>query len=308
MRLSPAMAGYPNRAGTHEDEPGGRPPGAATARRSGLPSQRRRRRTGRVRPGGGVGGRGRHRPRLRRRPGQAQGRRVEVVRVEGPDRRQRPGRVGQRLGHLGGRRPGPRPRSGPGLVDREHPPWSSRAAPTRLMRAPESSPASRVSARRLPLATASSRSVTPASASSSSSPVTMRSTSATCSGAVPTPTVDRSGVLVAGPIRPDRVGQAPLLPDLLEEPARQTAAEDVVEHGEGPTALVEAGHRAGAQDQVGLLGRTADHDQRVRGRSTGGSRGGAAPPRGRPKRDSTAAATSRASKSPATETTMLPGR
>ena len=58
----------------------------------------------------------------------------------------------------------------------------------RLMRAPESSPESSSSARRLPLATASSRSVTPSVASSSSSPVTMRSTSSTWSGAVPTTT------------------------------------------------------------------------------------------------------------------------
>ena len=67
-------------------------------------------------------------------------------------------------------------------------PCSSIDAPMRLMRAPESSPESSISARRLPLATANSRSVTPSAASSSSSASTICSTSSTCSGAVPTTT------------------------------------------------------------------------------------------------------------------------
>ena len=56
------------------------------------------------------------------------------------------------------------------------------------MRAPESSPERSISARRFPLATASSRSVIPSAASRSNSALTMRSTSSTCSGAVPTTT------------------------------------------------------------------------------------------------------------------------
>ena len=58
----------------------------------------------------------------------------------------------------------------------------------RLMRAPESSPESSISARRLPLATASSRSVTPSAGQQVELASTMRSTSSTCSGAVPTTT------------------------------------------------------------------------------------------------------------------------
>ena len=51
----------------------------------------------------------------------------------------------------------------------------------------------------------------------------------------------RAGVGVGGPLGPDRVGQATLLAHLLEQPARQPAAQHVVEHGERPAPLVERG-------------------------------------------------------------------
>ena len=57
----------------------------------------------------------------------------------------------------------------------------------RPIRAPESSQASRVSARRLPMATPSSRSVMPWAPRSPMVAVTMARASATCSGAVPSP-------------------------------------------------------------------------------------------------------------------------
>ena len=68
-------------------------------------------------------------------------------------------------------------------------PWSSMPAPIRLIRAPESSQARRVSARRLPLAMASPGSVIRRRPAAASSSVTMSRTSATCSGAGTRPTL-----------------------------------------------------------------------------------------------------------------------
>ena len=50
------------------------------------------------------------------------------------------------------------------------------------------------------------------------------------------------------------VGQAPLLPDLLEQPARHAAAEHLVGDRQGPAVVVVVGEAAPAEGEVGLLG------------------------------------------------------
>ncbi len=125
----------------------------------------------------------------------------------------------------------------------------------RLIRAPESSQANSVSARRFPLAMASSRSVTPSAPRAPSSPVTMRSTSGHVLRGRAEAHAEEPGILVGDPFRPHRVGEAPSLADLLEQPTGQPPAEDVVEYGECVTARVVPVDRAlASDDDVGLLG------------------------------------------------------
>ena len=57
----------------------------------------------------------------------------------------------------------------------------------------------------------------------------------------------------SGPLRDDRVGEAALLTDLLEQPRRDPAAEHVVEEREGETARVPAGRGPHAEHEVRLL-------------------------------------------------------
>src|SRR5690606_14262168 len=61
--------------------------------------------------------------------------------------------------------------------------------------------------------------------------------------------------------RVDGVGQAPLLPDLPEEPRGHAAAHDVIEDLEGPSPLVRAVEPWSADDQMGLLGVASGHPQ-----------------------------------------------
>ena len=93
---------------------------------------------------------------------------------------------------------------------------------------------------------------------------------------------EQAGVGVLGGVRVDRVGQAALLPDLLEQPGRHAAAEAVVEHAEGEPALVDPGDAGAAEHQVGLLGvLVADDDggpRRAPAGSAGGRRGSAVAP------------------------------
>src|SRR5690606_37049189 len=63
-----------------------------------------------------------------------------------------------------------------------------------------------------------------------------------------------AGVGVGGGVAVGRVGQAALLPDLLEQPRRHAAAERGVQHAEREAALVGARQRGGAEHQIGLLG------------------------------------------------------
>ena len=87
----------------------------------------------------------------------------------------------------------------------------------------------------------------------------------------------RTGILVGGPLGPHRVGQPALFADLLEEPAREPAAQDVVEHGQRPSPLVETGDRPHPVDDVGLLGRAPDHMQPLGLRPGCGARRGRSP-------------------------------
>ena len=48
---------------------------------------------------------------------------------------------------------------------------------------------------------------------------------------------ERSDVTVLGKLRPHRIGESTGLADLLEQDARRTTAEDVVEHGQGVAVL-----------------------------------------------------------------------
>ena len=69
-----------------------------------------------------------------------------------------------------------------------------------------------------------------------------------------------AGVGVLGREAVHRVGQAALLPDLLEQPGGHPAAERRVQHAEREPAVIGPGQGFAAQDQVGLL--DAARDQR----------------------------------------------
>ena len=187
-------------------------------------------------------------------------------------------------------------------------PWSSRPAPIRLIRAPESSQASSVSARRFPLAIASSRSVMPSAPSDAELGGDDVEHLAHVLGCGPDADAHRAGVVVGHPLRPHRVGQPTTLPDLLEEPAREPPAEDVVEDGQRVAPRVRAVDRARGRGPGGPVRWPAGSTRSGSTRSPGGSgRGGAAA--GAPaNRASSPSATARWSRSPATATTMLPGR
>src|SRR5690606_39472093 len=58
----------------------------------------------------------------------------------------------------------------------------------------------------------------------------------------------------------DRVAEAALLPDLLEQAARHAAAEHLVGHGEGVAVVVAVADAPPAEGDVGLLGGLAAHD------------------------------------------------
>ena len=87
-------------------------------------------------------------------------------------------------------------------------PWRSMPAPMRLIRAPESSQASSVSARRFPLAMASSRSVIPVRAQRGELVGDDAEHLRHVLGGRPEPDAEEPGVLVGDPLGPDRVGQA----------------------------------------------------------------------------------------------------
>ena len=72
----------------------------------------------------------------------------------------------------------------------------------------------------------------------------------------------RADVAVGRGRREHRVGQAPLLADLLEQAARHAPAEDVVGDPEGVAVVVVDGQRPPPDGHVGLLGGPVDDDQR----------------------------------------------
>ena len=100
-------------------------------------------------------------------------------------------------------------------------------------------------ARRAPgrCARASSSSPMPRSASPSSSARISRTTSSTLRRRAAGVQAEVAGVGVARRERVDRVGQAALLADLLEQPAAHAAAEHGVEHRHGVAPLVGGGQR-----------------------------------------------------------------
>ena len=85
------------------------------------------------------------------------------------------------------------------------------------------------------------------------------------------PDGERAGVVVGDPLGPDRVGQPALLAHLLEEPAGESAAQGVVEHG-------EARQRRSSMRGTGRGTRPRGAPARSGGRSTAGARPGAAGP------------------------------
>src|SRR4029079_14140687 len=82
------------------------------------------------------------------------------------------------------------------------------------------------------------------------------------------PDVDANlaGVGVLGREAVDRVGHAPLLADLLEEPRRRRAAEDAVPKRRGEAALVRARDARRGDADVVLLGVLALEAEARRGR------------------------------------------
>ena len=70
--------------------------------------------------------------------------------------------------------------------------------------------------------------------------------------------LEHAGVGVGGHAGVHRVGQAATLADLLEQAARQPAAEHVVDDVERLATLVAAGQRAAAHHDVHLLGVVVD--------------------------------------------------
>ena len=131
----------------------------------------------------------------------------------------------------------------------------------RLIRAPESSQASNVSARRFPLAMVSSRSLMPWSPRCANSVEHDVEDLGHVFGGGTHSHTDRAGIVIGHPFRPDRVGQSAALPDLLEQPAGQSPAEHVVEHGKRIPAWVRTVGRPRRQDQMGLLGCPPGHPQ-----------------------------------------------
>ena len=108
------------------------------------------------------------------------------------------------------------------------------------------------------MATSSSSSVMPSVTSRSSSPRIRSITSPAWSGWVPAYIWNAPAVGVRGDAGVHRVGEAATLADLLEQPARQTAAEDVVDDVERLAVVVAAGQGPPAHDDVHLLGVVVD--------------------------------------------------
>ncbi len=159
-------------------------------------------------------------------------------RVEGADHRQ-----GAGLARPAWPPPRPRPRRsrhppGPGPRRRPEPDRAAGGSTrSRLIRAPESSSDSSVSARRCPLATASSRSVMPCLPQMVQLTVDEVEHLAGVLGGCADVDRHRTDLVVVDPLGPDRVRQAPPLADLLEQATGDPAAEDVVEHGQCPAVL-----------------------------------------------------------------------
>ena len=64
---------------------------------------------------------------------------------------------------------------------------------------------------------------------------------------------ERAGIGEADPFGDDRVGEAPILPDLLEQPRRDAPAERVVQQREGEPARRTSRRRPHAENEVRLL-------------------------------------------------------
>ena len=64
---------------------------------------------------------------------------------------------------------------------------------------------------------------------------------------------ERAGIGEADPFGDDRVGEAPILPDLLEQPRRDAPAEHVVQQREGEPARRTSRRRPHAENEVRLL-------------------------------------------------------
>lgn len=82
---------------------------------------------------------------------------------------------------------------------------------------------------------------------------------------------EKSAVGEARGVRVDAVGQAALLPYLLEEAGAHAAAEGGVEHTQRPAAVVGAGEARYAEDDVSLLGPAVQHLDPARGTQGAGA-------------------------------------
>ena len=112
----------------------------------------------------------------------------------------------------------------------------------------------------------------PCSATWSSSSRQIFSTSWTWLGPAARVDAEEAAVGEARGVRVHAVGEAALLPDLLEEPGAHAAAEGGVEHAERPAAVVGAGQARHAEDDVGLLGLAVEQLDAARGAQRRGGR------------------------------------
>ena len=118
----------------------------------------------------------------------------------------------------------------------------------------------------------------------------------------------RAGVGVRAERRVHAVGEPAALADLVEQTARQPAAEDVVDDVEGLAVGILSGDRTPADRQVDLLGVVVDGDVGLRLAGSGAARTRPSPAGMSANASATAPATSSWSTSPAMATVVLPVR
>ena len=120
---------------------------------------------------------------------------------------------------------------------------------------------------------------------------------------------EHPGIGVERRRRVHRVRQATLLTDLLEQAARQPAAEDLVQDGEGEAVRVVEVERRPGHDEVALLGRPPDQRPRDRTSRSGACRAGRSTVDAEdPNRAPTASSTWSCSTAPAAATTRFVAR